>query len=201
MTINEQLIKKFKHEYLTEDFANGILEAICPDVKMKDMIVGKLRTKIVNLFSSREDNLKIDNYNVGDLINWGEEKGQVITPISSNPKKHVKFTQSLSDDSFWDFTYSWQDTDGTQLGEVVGFADLVLQNQRTLIVRDFRARVSNLTRAGWQRLAKWLQNEGLKVTLRIVPKAGSLFKWTLMLPALGIIDGQVVCSVDTSAIS
>lgn len=173
MTINEQLIKKFKREELTENLANGILIAVRPDVVLKEQITEEVRTKIVSLFSSREDNIKIDNYNIGDLINWEKEKEHVITSTPANPKIPVKLIQSFGYDDYWDFSYPWQDVDGIQLGKVEGAA-CVIQSQRKRVVKASRAHVSDLTPAGWQRLVDWLQSEGLKVTLIRGSKGGEV---------------------------
>ena len=106
MTINEQLIEKFKREELTENLANGILIAVRPDVVLKEQITEEVRTKIVSLFSSREDKLKIDNYNIGDLINWEKEKEHVITTTSAYPKIPVKLIQAFGYDDVLGFFLS-----------------------------------------------------------------------------------------------
>lgn len=173
MTINERLIEKFKHKDLKENLANGILIAVRPGAVLKEQITEEVRTKIVSLFSSREDNIKIDNYNIGDLINWEKEKEHVITTISANPKIPVKLIQAFGYDDYWDFSYPWQDVDGTQLGKVEGVA-CVIQSQRKRVVKASRAHVSDLTPAGWQRLTNWLQSEGLKVTLIRGPEGGEV---------------------------
>lgn len=125
MTINERLIEKFKHKDLKENLANGILIAVRPGAVLKEQITEEVRTKIVSLFSSREDNIKIDNYNIGDLINWEKEKEHVITTISANPKIPVKLIQAFGYDDYWDFSYPWQNVDGTQLGKVEGAACVI----------------------------------------------------------------------------
>lgn len=173
MTINEQLIEKFKREELTENLANGILKAVRPSFELKELIAKEVRNKIVSLFSSREDKLKIDNRNVDGLINWENMEEQVLVPMPANPKMQVKLIQAFGSDDYWDYSYPWQDVDGTQLGKVVGSA-CVLQNQGKRIVKASCAHVSDLTPAGWQRLADWLQSEGLKVTLIRGPKGSEV---------------------------
>lgn len=173
MTINEQLIEKFKHEDLKEDLANGVLKAVRPNAVMKEMIAEEVRTKIVSLFSSREDKLKLDNRNVANLINWENTEEQVLVPMPANHKIHVNLIQAFGSDDYWDYSYPWQDVDGAQLGKVVGSA-CVLQNQGKRVVKASCAHVSDLTPAGWQRLADWLQSEGLKVTLIRGSKGGKV---------------------------
>ena len=173
MTINEQLIEKFKHEDLKEDLANSILIAIRPGAVLKEQITEEVRNKIVSLFSSREDKLKIDNRNVGGLINWENMEEQDLVPMPTNHKIHVNLIQAFGGDDYWDFSYPWQDADGTRLGKVVGSA-CVLQNQGKHVVKASCAHVSDLTPAGWQRLVDWLQSEGLKVTLIRGPKGGEV---------------------------
>lgn len=173
MTINERLIEKFKHKDLKENLANGILIAVRPNVVLKEQITEEVRTKIVSLFSSREDKLKIDNRNVGGLINWENMEEQDLVPMPTNHKIHVNLIQAFGDDDYWDYSYPWQDVGGAQLGKVVGSA-CVLQNQGKHVVKASCAHVSDLTPAGWQRLVDWLQSEGLKVTLIRGPKGGEV---------------------------
>lgn len=158
---------------MNTNHGNGILIAVRPDVVLKEQITEEVRTKIVSLFSSCEDNIKIDNYNIGDLINWEKEKEHVITTTSANPKIPVKLIQAFGYDDYWDFSYPWQDVGGAQLGKVVGSA-CVLQNQEKRVVKASCAHVGDLTPTGWQRLADWLQSEGLKVTLIRGPKGGEV---------------------------
>ena len=84
MTINEQLIEKFKRVEITENLANGILKAVRPGFELKELIAKEVRNKIVSLFSSREDKLKIDNRNVGGLINWENMEEQDLVPMPTN---------------------------------------------------------------------------------------------------------------------